>query len=146
MMISCSGSARICCGGPRRLVLDEAGEFELPVRAVDRLHVLDAVVGVEARRLHHLRLREGRRQMIGPEQELLHHVVPARDALQRALHGVLVGDVAAGQHRQRAEADGAAQQLAAVDLGDELLVVVEHALIDAAAWAGRSKARAFGST
>ena len=50
--------------GPGPLVLDQAGEFELPVRAVDRLDVLDFVIGVEARRLDHLGFGECRRQMV----------------------------------------------------------------------------------
>ena len=100
------------------------------VAGVDRLHLLDLVIGVEARRFHHLRLGIGRHQVVGPEQEGLDQIVPARHGGQHALHRAAVGDVATGQQRQRAEADRAAQQAAAVDLRDERLVLGEDALID----------------
>src|SRR4029077_18595716 len=62
--------------GPGPLVLDQAGQFELPGRAVNRLDVLDRIIGVEARRLHHLRGTEGWREMIGAEDRTLDAVVP----------------------------------------------------------------------
>ena len=116
-----------------------SSSFQL--RGVDRLDLLDLVIGVEARRLDHLRLGIGRRQVVRPEQEVPAPVVPARNGAQHALHRAAVGDIATGQQRQRAEADRAAQQLAAVDLLDERPVLLEHALIDRRLRAGRAIAR-----
>ena len=130
---SCSGSAKICCAVQGRLspMSPESSSFQLA--DVDRLHLLDLVIGVEARRPQHLRLGIGRRELVGIEQERLHAVVPFRNRAQHALHRAAVGDVAAGEHRQRAEADRAAQDLPAVDLLDQLAVLVQHALVDALA-------------
>ena len=61
--------------------------------------------------------------MIRPENEFLHAVVPGRNRAQHALHLVGFGDVTAGQQRQRAEAERAAQHVAAVDFLDQSLVL-----------------------
>jgi hypothetical protein len=108
--------------GPWPLVVDLARQFELPSGDIDRLDVFDVVMRVEARRLDHLRLRIGRRQMVGPEDQALGQIVPARHRAQRALHLVGFGDIAAGQKSQRAEAHRAAQELAAVDRGQCLAI------------------------
>ena len=97
--------------GPRPLVLDEAGKLELPAPGVDRLHLLDLVIGVEARRFHHSRLGIGRHQMVRPEQEGLDQIVPARHGRQHALHRAAVGDIATGQQRQGAKADAPRSRL-----------------------------------
>ena len=80
-------------------------------------------MGVEARRLHHLRLAKGRREVVGPEDEGLHPVVPARHRAQHRLHLVGFADVATGQQRQGAEAQRAAQHVAAIDPLDEAPVL-----------------------
>ncbi len=61
---------------PEPFVLDQAGQFEPPGRAVNRLDILDRIIGVETRRLHHLRRTESRRQMIGAEDRTPDAVVP----------------------------------------------------------------------
>ena len=114
--------------GPGPLVGDAAGQFQFPGGAVDRLDVLDVEMGVEARRLDHLRGVKRRRQMIGPEDRRLHAVVPCRHRAQHLLHRLLFGHVAAGQQRQRAETDGAAQHAAPVDGLDQRPVLRQHAL------------------
>jgi hypothetical protein len=104
---------------PRPLVGDEAGEFQLPGGEVDGFQVLDLEMSIEAGRLHHLVRRIGARQPLRIEQQLLDAVVQRRDRAQRALDGRAFGHVAAGEKGQRAEAQRAAQQLAAAGVGDE---------------------------
>ena len=129
MISSCSGRSKICCAVHGRLSPMQPGELELPARDVDRLHLLDLVVGVEARRLETWpRYKSARACWV--EQERLHAVVPFRHRRSTLCTALAVGDVAAGEHRQRAEADRAAQDLAAVDLLDQLAVLLEHALVD----------------
>src|SRR6516225_8570457 len=61
---------------PGPLVFDAAGQFQRPARAVDRLDVLDRIIGVETWRLHHSRWTESRRQMIGAEDRVLDAIIP----------------------------------------------------------------------
>src|SRR5690242_13394595 len=116
--------------GPGALVLNESGKFELPATDIDRLDLGDFIIGIEARRLDDLCLGECRREVVGPKQESLHTVIKRGDGLQYALHSASIGHVASCQQRQRAETDSAAQDLAPVDLFDELLVLLEDALIE----------------
>src|SRR5580692_7408629 len=116
--------------GPRLLVGDPAGELQLPCRAIDPVDVLDAIIGVETRRLHDLGFAVGRRQVARPEHQRLDAIVEGGHRAKHRLHRVLVGYVAAGQHGKRAKAERAAQEFATVDLGEKRLVVRENALID----------------
>ena len=118
--------------GPRRFVVDQPGEFKLPLRAVDRLDVLDLVIGVEARRLDHLIDAVGWRQLMRIEQQRLHAVVEVGHRAQHRLHRVGIAHRAAGQHGERAERHRAAQQIAPVDIGDQFAAVIERRLVDAA--------------
>src|SRR4029077_225746 len=68
--------------------------------------------------------------MIGPKDRLLHTVVPRRDRAQALLHRIDLADITARQHRQRAEADGAAQEATTIDVLNELAIFSKHALID----------------
>ena len=68
--------------GPRPFVLDQTCEFEFPGRAVDQFHVR---MSIEAWRLDDLRLRIGRRQVVGLENEGLDAVVPAGNGAQHRL-------------------------------------------------------------
>ena len=91
-------------------------KLEAPGRCIDRLHVLDRIVGVEARWLDDLRLRKCRREMIRPEDELLDPVVPRGNGQQHRAYRRVIAHIAAGQKRQRAEADGTAEQIATIDI------------------------------
>ena len=64
------------------------------------------------------------------EQERLGAIVPGRDGGEHLLHRVGIGHVAAAQERQGAQAERAAQHLAAIDAFDQRLVLGEQALID----------------
>ena len=48
------------CTLPGLLVADQAGQFELPGRGIEMLYLIDAVEGIEARRLDHFGVGEGR--------------------------------------------------------------------------------------
>ena len=89
---------------PGFLVVDEPAHLELPILAVDVGRVVEGVIAVERERFCYCALGEGRRQGIGIEDRRLHAIVEFRDLLQHLLGGKAVGDVAAGQKRQRAEA------------------------------------------
>jgi hypothetical protein len=115
---------------PRPLVVDAAGKFQRPACAVDRFDVFDRIIGVKARRPFHLRRTECRSEVIGAEDRVLHAVVPRRDRAQSCLHRIDLADIAAGEHRQCAEAERAAQNPAPVDVVDELAIFGKNALID----------------
>jgi hypothetical protein len=60
--------------------------------------------------------------MIGAEDCVLYAVIPRRYRAQRFLHRIDLADIAAGQHGQRAETDRTAQEAAAIDVLDELVI------------------------
>ena len=130
--------------GPRRLVVDQPGEFELPCRAVDRLDVFDFVEGIEARRLDHLIFAEGRRQMVRPNSSActpsLNDDTARRNACTAPVSLTLqpVSMVSAPRRNR------AAQQIAAVDVGDQLPVVVQRRFGRCRSSAGRSRMRGSG--
>ena len=115
--------------GPGALVVDEAGELQPPRVPIDRLDILDLVIGVEAGRLQHHRARVFGRQFVGIEQSLLDAVVEGGHGAQRLADGGRVADVAAGQHGQRAERQAAAQETATLHRADLPPVIVEDARI-----------------
>src|SRR5258707_3097191 len=130
--------------GPRPLVLDETGESELPACTIDRLYVFDVEMGIEARRLDDLRFRIGRRQVIRPEDEGLDSIVPIGNSAQHSLqlcvfgHGAgaqlcVFGQVAAAKQREAAKRQTAAQDVASVNLCNELAVLIKKGLTDALA-------------
>ena len=57
--------------------------------------------------------------MIGPEQEFLRKIVPRGRAFEHGLHCLVLGHIATSQEGERAQAERAAQDLAAVDLADQ---------------------------
>ena len=85
---------------------------------------------VKTRRLHHLRFRVCRRQVIGPENQFLYPIVPGGNGTQRGLHLIALGNVATLQQRQRAEAQSTTQDVAAIDLRHQRLVFAKDGLID----------------
>ena len=84
-------------GAPGSFVPNEASQFELPSRFVDRLYLFDRIVGIEARWLDDLRLRKCQREMIRPEDELLDAVVPRGDCQQHRAYRRVIAHIAAGQ-------------------------------------------------
>src|SRR6516164_9610090 len=115
---------------PRPLVGDASGELQLPGYPVDRPHIFERIVGIEAGRLADLCRREGRSEMIGAEDELLDAVVPCRDRKQHGAHPRGIAHIAAREKGQCAEAYAAAQQIAAVDIRDQRPVLFKNALIN----------------
>src|SRR6266478_9523818 len=88
---------------PRGPTVDQAGQIELEARAVDLGDLVLAEIGVVTKVLDRLALRVSRHQPAGIEDQSLGAVIPPRNAVERALHRTGIGDVAAGQQRQRAE-------------------------------------------
>ena len=115
---------------PRPLIFDAASQFQRPGRAVDRLDVLDRIIGVETRRLDDLGRTERRRQMMLAENRFLDAVVPRRDRAQPLLHGTDFAHVATGQHRHCAKTDRAAQQVAPIEVVNDLATFGKDALIE----------------
>src|SRR5258707_366780 len=90
---------------PRRPAVDQPRQIELVARAVDLGDLALAEIGVVTKVLDRLAFRVGRHQPPGIEDQGLGAVIPPRNAVERALHRTGIGDVAAGQQRQCAEAE-----------------------------------------
>src|SRR5262249_46642020 len=78
--------------------------------------------------------------MIRAEDEGLDPVVPIGNSAQHCLQLRILRDVAAAEEGESAEAQGATQHIATVDLGDELAVVVEKTLVDPL-WRAKHRSR-----
>jgi hypothetical protein len=69
--------------------------------------------------------------MVLPEEGCRGVVIPSRDGTQGDLNLVILGDIASGQQRERAQAQGAFEHIAPLDARQERLIFVKHALVDA---------------
>src|ERR1700738_2535727 len=116
--------------GPGALVLDQAGQLQFPGGAIDGFDVLDVVIGIESRRLDHLQWSKCRREVIGPEDRPLHGIIPRRHRAQPVLDGFFLAHVTAGQQRERAERERAAQHPTAIEILDQRPAFLEHGPID----------------
>src|SRR2546425_6644307 len=102
---------RVELGQPPGLrVADHAAELELVVGAVDDPYFALAVVAVERERPGDPALGEFGCQAPRIEEPVLHAVIPARHRPEKLLHALGVGQLAAGQQRQRAERQPALQE------------------------------------
>src|SRR5262249_15523532 len=99
---------------PGLAIIDQAREAQLEGRALDLRHRVFAVIGIETEIFDGGALRVRRHQSIA-EQRRLHAVVPARDRVEGGLYRILVGDVAAGEQHERAEAKPLLEERAALD-------------------------------
>jgi hypothetical protein len=118
------------CYRPATLVIYQAGDLQLPRPAIDGLYILDVVVGVEARGLHNFDCAKRWRKMIRAENCPLDNVVPSRDLPQSLLDRAAIPPVAPGQHRQGAQAQGAAEKPTPAYQLHKPFVLLEHTLVD----------------
>ena len=98
--------------GPGPLVVDPAGQLQAIIGGIEARCLVRAVPCIVTEILHRHRLGKCRRQTLLAEQRRLHRVVPRGEAREHALHRVVIAEVAAGEQRQRAERQPAAQRLA----------------------------------
>src|SRR6266850_3625072 len=103
---------------PGPLVRDRARELEPPGGRVDDRNAFSAILGVEAEFLGDHALREGARELVGPKERGLNAVVHARDQAQKTIDRSCIGNVAAGQERQRRQAQAALEKDTALKIGN----------------------------
>ncbi len=89
--------------GPDALTGDEAADLQLVVGSVDIGDVFDTVERVEREGSRDLCFGVGRRELLRIEQGGLRAVIQARHGRQECVDRIVVGERAAGQHRQAAE-------------------------------------------
>src|SRR4029453_14049968 len=90
--------------------------IELESISVDLRRQALAEIGVVPKILDRLALRVGRHHPVEIEDRSLGAVVPTGDAVEHALHGARIGDVAAGEQRQCAETEALLEKQSALDL------------------------------
>src|SRR6267142_1696563 len=105
---------------PGLLVADHAGELELVALAVDLRDLVFGIERVEREGFGDCALRVFRGELHLAEYQPLSAVVPARHARQHPLHALVVGQVAARKHRERAERQALPEEQAPLDRANEL--------------------------
>ena len=105
---------------------------------------LNWIIGIKARRFEAPALPETSAKGDWAEDELLDAIVPCRDREQHGAYCGGIAHVAAGQHGERAEAHRAAQEITAIDVLDQRLVLFERTLVDYLPEAGGSRTKGNG--